>query len=198
MGSRGARWGASDGRYKSTSGHRQPPSVQLDSTSGHAWPHPATARECLLSSGSQVRILLRAQVTRLFSLLCSPLGASRGANRLTPAVAKWPSFGPTWMDTNRTERRASRALRQVSRRRRRSHLRGIQVSQTTQIADSERAGRLAVERGVAAQTRQLCVSGSGPDPRLSGSSGRGLVRRKPRGTTRCCKSAGWWPGTGAR
>lgn len=65
-----------------------------------------------------------------------------------------------------------------------------------QIADSERAGRLAVERGVAAQTRQLCVSGSGPDPRLSGSSDRGLVRRKPRGATRCCKIRGVVAGYG--
>ena len=40
--------------------------------------------------------------------------------------------------------------------------------------------------------------GSGPDPRLSGSCGRGLVRGKPPGTTRCCKSAGWLPGMGAR
>jgi hypothetical protein len=40
--------------------------------------------------------------------------------------------------------------------------------------------------------------GSGPDPRPSGSSGGGLIRRKPPGTARCCKSAGWLPGTGAR
>ena len=49
------------------------------------------------------------------------------------------------MDTNRTERRASQALRQVSRRRSRSHLRGIQASQrvTGQVLGSVKCDQAA-------------------------------------------------------
>jgi hypothetical protein len=73
----------------------------------------------LLSSRPQVRILLGARSRgaahkAIFAVMSGRCGASLGANRLIPAVAKWSSLGPTWMDTNRTEHRASQALRQVS------------------------------------------------------------------------------------
>ena len=60
--SRGANWGANDARYWATSGHSQRLLAQLNDTSGHIQPPLATARVCLLSSGSQVRILPGAQV----------------------------------------------------------------------------------------------------------------------------------------
>jgi hypothetical protein len=48
-----------------TSGHSQLLSVQLDGTSGHIRHHPATLRECLLSSRSRVRVAVGAQIVQL-------------------------------------------------------------------------------------------------------------------------------------
>ena len=60
--SRGASRGANGVRHRATPGHVQPLSVQLDGTSGHLRHRLATARKCLLSSRSQVRILLGALI----------------------------------------------------------------------------------------------------------------------------------------
>jgi len=77
--SRGASRGANGVRHRATPGHVQPLSVQLDGTSGHVRHRPAAARKCLLSSRPQVRILLGAQVTILFSLLCPLFGSQPGS-----------------------------------------------------------------------------------------------------------------------
>jgi hypothetical protein len=55
--SRGAKWGATADSFQATLSHCQPPSTQLDPTSGDVRPPPGTHRRCLLSSGSRVRIL---------------------------------------------------------------------------------------------------------------------------------------------
>ena len=54
---RGAKWGATADSFQATLSHCQPPSMQLDPTSGDVRPPPGTHRRCLLSSGSRVRIL---------------------------------------------------------------------------------------------------------------------------------------------
>ena len=56
----GAKRGANGGRYWAMPGHCQPLSAQLNGTSGDTEQHRATCQECLLSSRSQVRILLGA------------------------------------------------------------------------------------------------------------------------------------------
>jgi hypothetical protein len=75
----GSQSGSQRRQASGTLGHVQPLSVQLDSTSGHAWHRLATARKRLLSSGSQVQVLLGAQVTKLFSLLCPLFGSQPGS-----------------------------------------------------------------------------------------------------------------------
>jgi len=47
------------------SGHVQPFVLRPDRTSGHIWRHPATLRECLLSSRSHVRVAVGAQVVQV-------------------------------------------------------------------------------------------------------------------------------------
>jgi hypothetical protein len=54
---RGAKWGATADSFQATLSHCQPPSMQLDPTSGDVRPPPGTHRRCLLSSRSRVRIL---------------------------------------------------------------------------------------------------------------------------------------------
>ena len=58
--SRGANRGANGHRRRAASGDGQLPSVQFNSSSGHAQHRPPTCWKCLLSSRSQVRILLGA------------------------------------------------------------------------------------------------------------------------------------------
>ena len=61
----GANWGANDGRHQAALGDVEPLSMQLDATSGDVRRRLATPGKCLLSSRSQVRILLGAQVRGL-------------------------------------------------------------------------------------------------------------------------------------
>ena len=55
--SRGAKQGAIADSVQATLSHFQPPSTQLNPTSGNVRTPPGTRRRCLLSSGSRVRIL---------------------------------------------------------------------------------------------------------------------------------------------
>ena len=55
--SRGAKQGATADSVQATLSHFQPPSTQLNPTSGDIRTPPDTHRRCLLSSGSRVRIL---------------------------------------------------------------------------------------------------------------------------------------------
>jgi hypothetical protein len=78
--SRGAKWGATTGSFQATPGHCQPPSTQLDPTSGYVRTPPGTHRRCLLSSGSLVRILPGA-LTDLRLYLLGAVCASGLLNR---------------------------------------------------------------------------------------------------------------------
>jgi hypothetical protein len=78
--SRGAKRGATADRFQATPGHCQPPSTQLNPTSGDVRPPPGTHRRCLLSSGSRVRILPGALVRGLLGPL-GPVPAGSAARR---------------------------------------------------------------------------------------------------------------------
>ena len=100
--------GANGDRCRATSGHAQPLSVQLNSTSGHIQRHGTTLWECLLSSRSQVRILLGAQLleaqfTNLFSALCPMFGSQSGSQSPGTSRGETTEFWiqPGWARTGR-------------------------------------------------------------------------------------------------
>lgn len=75
----GAKLGANDHRHRATPGHVQPLSSQLNGTPGHAGPHQAVLRECLLSSRSRVRVAVGEQVRKRTPAPFPPLGSQPGS-----------------------------------------------------------------------------------------------------------------------
>jgi hypothetical protein len=170
----GANGGANRGRHRATPGHGQPLSVQLDSTSGHVQHRPATARKRLLSSGSQVQVLLGAQPSH--AIFAVKFTVREPAGEPIAWRQPWRNgrvFGPAWMGANRTgsavpARRSGRcrgdALAPMPG--------GFQLSQTTQLPIasgpellSASGSRLAEHRGLAVLDRQ---AGTGGDGALAG------------------------------
>jgi hypothetical protein len=93
---RRAKWGATADSFQATLSHCQPPSMQLDPTSGDLRPPPSTHRRCLLSSGSRVRILPGAQhQNRSSRPICSgwQVRLTRPSPAVVPVVCPMASAG---------------------------------------------------------------------------------------------------------
>lgn len=130
--SRGAKRGATAGSFQTTSGHCQPPSTQLSPTSGDVKVPPGTHWRCLLSSGSQVRILPGALIKSPAQPVYAPTG-------------DWPScFVPPWA----CQFRARCLLGSI----------GFAECRTGSLADRIGKHRLSLVRRVQVDQRSSCTA----------------------------------------